>query len=107
MTDIEVINLRITEMARAYQGIAVDVAVIREKVERIPERCEAEGAAIAVLQSQERTGAPELQRLTQSVNALEGRVGKVETGLDTRTGLLGILATALAAIGVGIGKLWQ
>ncbi len=107
MTELEAINHRLSELTTAYQCIAVDVAVIREKVDKIPERCEAEGAAIAVLQSQERTGAPELQRLTQSVNALEGRVGKVETGLDTRTGLLGILATALAAIGVGIGKLWQ
>ncbi len=107
MTDIEVINLRLSDLTKAYQGIAVDVAVIRERVERIPERCEAEGAAIAVLQSQERTGAPELQRLTQSVNALEGRVGKVETGLDTRTGILGALAIAAGTLGAAIGKLWQ
>ena len=73
------------------------LSTIEEKVAHLPIIVAAHASDIAVLKNQ----------MGEGINALPQRVTHVETALDTRTGLLSILATALAALGVGIGKLWQ
>ncbi len=70
---------------------------IESSVHNLPDLSAVHSSDVAVLKNQ----------MGEGDNALPQRLTHVETSLDTRTGMLGILSAALAALGVRIGKLWQ
>jgi hypothetical protein len=96
MTD-EAILAEVVVIRNTLSSIGDRLARIEGKVQNLPDICAAHATDVAVLKNQ----------MGEGPNALPQRLTHVETSLDTRTGLLGILSAALATLGVGIGKLWQ